>query len=178
MSMKLVVLFGSFTLLCAWSLTSLLCFHGMIISAAQTTNERVRGVYRFGSNAGNGTVGAGGAATTLNAADQGCCHNWYQAFCSPWVASRLPNDMADTVICHYATMKEEMVWNGDAPYTPIEQSAAPASHGGEALPMTMSSPMEDTTTATSGTAIPTTTTEQQGLDHHHVPRTESETDLV
>jgi len=48
LSQKLTFMLGSFTLLCAWSLTSLLCFHGMIISIAQTTNERVRGVYQMG----------------------------------------------------------------------------------------------------------------------------------
>jgi hypothetical protein len=91
--------------------------------------------------------------------------------------------MADTVVCQYATMKEEMVWSGDAPYTPIEQSAAPASHGGsgsssggirggQALPIRMSMEEDnDTTTPTTSS-----TTEQQGLNH--VPRTESETDLV
>jgi hypothetical protein len=121
MGMKLIFLFGSLTLLCAWSLTSLLCFHGMIISAAQTTNERVRGVYRFGS--------------TENAADKGCCRNWYHAFCTPFIVSRLPEDMSDIVKCQYTEDTcEEMVWAGEAPFTPIDQSAAPTSHGGEALP--------------------------------------------
>jgi len=98
LSEKLTFLFGSFTLLCAWSLTSLLCFHGMIISVAQTTNERVRGVYRFGQ--------------VENKADKGCCLNWYAAACTPCSVSRLPIDMSSQVITDYAT-RPEMVWNGD-----------------------------------------------------------------
>ena len=38
MGMPVTFVFGTFTLLCAWSLTSLLLFHGLIISVAQTTN--------------------------------------------------------------------------------------------------------------------------------------------
>merc|ERR1711865_1028785 len=98
LSEKLTFLFGSFTLLCAWSLTSLLCLHGMIISVAQTTNERVRGVYRFGQ--------------VENNADKGCCLNWYAAACTPCSVSRLPIDMSSQVITDYAT-RPEMVWNGD-----------------------------------------------------------------
>lgn len=94
---KITFLFGTFTLLCAWSLTSLLCFHAMIISVAQTTNERVRGVYRFGQ--------------VDNDADKGCCRNWYRAACLPWPVSRLPRDMSQQVICNY-TQPEE-VWLGD-----------------------------------------------------------------
>lgn len=94
----------------------------MIISAAQTTNERVRGVYRFGS--------------TENAADKGCCRNWYHAFCTPFIVSRLPEDMSDIVKCQYTEDTcEEMVWAGEVPFTPMDPAAvAPTSHGGEALP--------------------------------------------
>jgi hypothetical protein len=97
LSEKLTFLFGSFTLLCAWSLTSLLCFHGMIISIAQTTNERVRGVYRFGQ--------------VENDADRGCCRNWYDAACLPCPVSRLPRDMSESAVCHYT--EPETVWTGD-----------------------------------------------------------------
>lgn len=101
MGMKVVFVFGSFTLLCAWSLTSLLFFHAMIISAAQTTNERVRGVYRFGS--------------LENVADKGCLSNWRRAFCSPLVSSRLPRDFAEPVVCRYAELDPETEWiQGDA----------------------------------------------------------------
>ena len=98
LSEKLTFLFGSFTLLCAWSLTSLLCFHGMIISVAQTTNERVRGVYRFGQ--------------VDNHADRGCCLNWYTAACSPCAVSRLPINMSAQVISDYEN-RPEKVWNGE-----------------------------------------------------------------
>ena len=113
--MKIVFVFGSFTLLCAWSLTSLLCFHAMIISAAQTTNERVRGVFRPG--------------TLDNTSDQGCCKNWYSAFCTPCPTSRLPKDMSAEVICNYELQvdRPEQVWAGEAPgEAPIDQSSAAA----------------------------------------------------
>jgi hypothetical protein len=93
LSMPLVVLTGAFTLVCAWSLTSLTCFHALIISLSQTTNERVRGVY-FG---------------TANAADEGCCHNWGLALCSRRVESRLPPDFSQLVVCDNST--DETIWN-------------------------------------------------------------------
>jgi hypothetical protein len=95
-SEKFTFLFGTFTLFCAWSLTGLLCFHGMIISVAQTTNERVRGVYRFGQ--------------VENDADRGCCWNWYSAACTAIPVSRLPRDMSQMVICRYTEPEE--VWTG------------------------------------------------------------------
>lgn len=98
MQMPVIFVFGTFTLLCAWSLTSLLFFHGVIISVAQTTNERVRGVYRFGS--------------VENDADKGCCQNWRNAFCRPSILSRLPNDMSELAQCHY--IDEETVWDNEA----------------------------------------------------------------
>jgi hypothetical protein len=73
-----------FTLLCAWSLTSLTCFHGLIISLAQTTNERVRGVYQYGG--------------IHNPADLGCWKNWITLFCTSRVpVSRLPKDFSALV---------------------------------------------------------------------------------
>lgn len=98
LSEKLTFAFGSFTMLSAWSLTSLLCFHGMIVSVAQTTNERVRGVYRFGQ--------------TENEADMGCFKNWFVASCYPVPTSRLPADMSEQVIADYEN-RPEYVWNGD-----------------------------------------------------------------
>jgi hypothetical protein len=114
METKITFMFGAFTLLCAWSLTSLLLFHGMIISAAQTTNERVRGVYRAGS--------------VDNAADKGCYSNWCTAFCEPWAVSRLPRDMSDSVQCHYEG--NETFWDSEAhsgaepPLSPLEAAEA------------------------------------------------------
>ena len=118
----LTVAFGSFTLLCAWSLVSLLAYHAMIISVAQTTNERVRSVYsapgggsgniqrqyQHGSGNNGNWEGAGGGISTPsstaasqleNPADEGCCRNWYNAFCSPIPASRLPADFSECVVC-------------------------------------------------------------------------------
>lgn len=109
LEIKIIFAFGSFTLLCAWSLVSLLLFHGMIISAAQTTNERVRGVYNA----------AGGLA---NVADKGCWRNWFRAFCYPVAVSRLPRDMSNTVICEY--VQEETVWDEEA-HAADEKEGAP-----------------------------------------------------
>uniref|UniRef100_A0A6U0SGB7 Uncharacterized protein n=1 Tax=Eucampia antarctica TaxID=49252 RepID=A0A6U0SGB7_9STRA len=41
---------GFLMLLCTWSLVSLTCFHAFIVSIAQTTNERVRGIYRYSNH--------------------------------------------------------------------------------------------------------------------------------
>jgi hypothetical protein len=98
LSMPCTVLFGTFTFLCAWSLLSLLCFHAMIITVAQTTNERVRGVYRRYGSYGYG----GGGSSTVNVADQGCCRNWYHALCSTRPSSRLPRDFAEEIVCRPA----------------------------------------------------------------------------
>eukprot|EP00521_Asterionellopsis_glacialis_P007439 CAMPEP_0195290462 /NCGR_PEP_ID=MMETSP0707-20130614/6316_1 /TAXON_ID=33640 /ORGANISM="Asterionellopsis glacialis, Strain CCMP134" /LENGTH=660 /DNA_ID=CAMNT_0040350593 /DNA_START=255 /DNA_END=2237 /DNA_ORIENTATION=+ len=106
MSMPLVVLTGTFCLLCAWSLTSLTCFHALIITIAQTTNERVRGVYRYGGN--------------VNTADQGCCFNWYTALLGKKPASKLPADFSQIVHgfgggCDGDDMREESVWRAATP---------------------------------------------------------------
>lgn len=104
MSMPFTVAFGIFTLLCAWSLMSLLCFHAMIISVAQTTNERVRGVYRYGG--------------AVNVADHGCCRNWAAAFCSERPVSRLPPDFSDTVVCDHSNLPESL-WTGETHAIPL-----------------------------------------------------------
>lgn len=75
--------FGLFSLLCAWSITSLTCFHALIITLGQTTNERVRGVYQYGG--------------VVNPADQGCYRNWMGVCCNDVPESRLPNDFSDVV---------------------------------------------------------------------------------
>ena len=89
LSCPLVVLLGSFCILCAWSLTSLTCFHVVIVTAAQTTNERVRRVYGRG---GDGEAGA------VNTADRGCVHNWAGAMCGCRPLSKLPQDFSAMVI--------------------------------------------------------------------------------
>jgi hypothetical protein len=95
MSMPIVVLFGIFTLLCAWSLTSLMLFHAMIISLAQTTNERVRNVYQYGGN--------------VNEDNHGCWRNWGTALCSKRPPSRLPRDFSEMVTCQFC--QPETVWS-------------------------------------------------------------------
>ena len=72
-----------FTVLCAWSLTSLTCFHAVIITVAQTTNERVRGVYQYGG--------------IRNPADEGCWRNWFRLCCARVPESRLPRDFSGEV---------------------------------------------------------------------------------
>ena len=77
------VILSFFTLLCAWSLASLACFHGLIITIGQTTNERVRGVYDALENPG----------------DKGIVRNWFGALCSEIPASRIPMDFSEVVEC-------------------------------------------------------------------------------
>lgn len=103
-SMPFTVIFGVFTLLCAWSLTSLLCFHAVIISVAQTTNERVRGVYRYGG--------------AVNDADKGCCRNWFTALCKDRRVSQLPFDFSQTVMCDHSN-RPETVWQGETQAAPL-----------------------------------------------------------
>ncbi len=80
-----------FTLLCTWSLTSLTCFHALIVSVAQTTNERVRNVYKDGRPEGS--------AGPVNPADRGIFMNWREAFCQRIPESRLPKDFSEEVDC-------------------------------------------------------------------------------
>lgn len=82
-NLPIEVAFGLFSLLCAWSLTSLTCFHALIITLAQTTNERVRGVYQYG--------GIG------NPADGGCWRNWMCVLCGKVPVSRIPRDFSAVV---------------------------------------------------------------------------------
>lgn len=100
-SMPVVVIFGIFALLCTWSLVSLLLYHAMIVSAAETTNERVRQVYRYGA--------------VLNRDNRGCGRNWYNAFCAPRPPSQLPYDFS-TVVCGAVPDSRgggESEWNGE-----------------------------------------------------------------
>jgi len=98
LSMPMVMLFGCFTLLCAWSLTSLLIFHGMIISVAQTTNERVRNIYQYGR--------------VQNTEDHGCFQNWKCAFCNERPRSLLPSDFTDIVVCDHSY--PETLWKSES----------------------------------------------------------------
>jgi palmitoyltransferase ZDHHC9/14/18 len=103
---SITVLFALFTGSCCWSLVSLLLYHCRTISIAQTTNERVRGVYANRRDAGS-----------RNPADQGCCRNWWSCCRSLCVRpmSRLPRSFAETVREGHASGKAvmESVWSGD-----------------------------------------------------------------
>ena len=92
-SLPIEVALGIFCLLCAWSLTSLTCFHGLIITLNQTTNERVRGVYQYG--------GIG------NPADEGCWSNWKGACCNRVPESKLPHDFSEEVILPGITVSND-----------------------------------------------------------------------
>lgn len=65
---------------------------------AQTTNERVRGVYQYSG--------------TVNVADRGCLQNWSSALCDRPPPSRLPRDFSAVVTCDNCVNKEA-VWNLD-----------------------------------------------------------------
>ncbi len=91
MSEPTVIIMATFTLLCAWSLTSLTCFHGMIISINQTTNEKVRGVYD----------------SLDNPANHGCLHNWAGAICREVPDSRIPQDFSEIIDCRRARKKRD-----------------------------------------------------------------------
>ncbi|KAL3775730.1 hypothetical protein ACHAWO_000816 [Cyclotella atomus] len=95
-SQPLEVILGSFALLCAWSLVSLTCFHALLVSLAQTTNERVRGVYQYGG--------------VENEEDEGCCRNW-MTFCGSGgsVQSLLP-DFSEVVRLPEDRRGKEGVW--------------------------------------------------------------------
>ena len=103
LSMPITVLFGIFALGTSWTLISLLCFHAMIISIAQTTNERVRNVYQYGRNP--------------NVDDHGCLQNWHHAFCSPRPESQLPHDFTEVIFCDHS--KPEAVWGSHM--IPVQQ---------------------------------------------------------
>ena len=87
--LPIVFFMSVFTLLCTWSLTSLTFFHALIISVAQTTNERVRNVYK----------GGGSESGLANPADMGFVMNWTNAFCTVCPESRLPEDFSEEVDC-------------------------------------------------------------------------------
>ena len=107
--MPVTVIFGIFTGLCAWSLLSLLLYHGRAISIAQTTNERVRGVFSSSSRRG---LGQGGGSRSP--ADQGCGRNWWnclRTFYYDRPASRLPPDFSEKV--SEGQRVAETVWSGE-----------------------------------------------------------------
>ena len=94
------ILMAMLCLLCAWSLTSLTCFHVLIITLAQTTNERVRGVYAYGG--------------TRNTADRGCLSNWISALFGRRPVSKLPPDFSRVIVCGECST-DEKIWDVNSP---------------------------------------------------------------
>ena len=105
--MPLICSFGAFVLLCTWTLLSLLWYHVVLVSVSQTTNERVRDVYRGGS--------------VVNVADQGCCRNWFRFVTRRRPVSRLP-DFSEFVDCD--RRDNESPWTGENPSAPSSFSDA------------------------------------------------------
>jgi len=105
------VILSFFTLLCAWSLASLTCFHGLIITIGQTTNERVRGVYD----------------ALENPANKGAATNWFGALCSEIPESRIPRDFSKIVDCRVVRAnsdEEDMEGSGETVYNSMLASEA------------------------------------------------------
>jgi hypothetical protein len=97
-SLPIEVFLGLFSVLCTWSLTSLTFFHALLISLAQTTNERVRGVYQYGG--------------VENPDDLGCLWNWREVLCPRGaVDSLLPTDFSEVATLPSGSGKES-VWVG------------------------------------------------------------------
>jgi hypothetical protein len=108
--MPTVCFFGLFALGCSWSLASLLGYHALLISVSQTTNERVRQVYRRYS----GSPSAMGISPrNRNESDRGCCVNWYRFCCEPIQPSNLPADFSALVQGRSPTVPVESEWRGE-----------------------------------------------------------------
>ena len=114
-NMPTVVILAFIMVLFAWSLVSLTCFHALIISRAQTTNEKVRGVYQ---NLEGG-----------NPADLGLVGNWKQTFCIPIPKSRLPKEFGEVVLCpgyeegRGVGQEGEKVWDADEAANAVREVA-------------------------------------------------------
>lgn len=104
------VILSFFTLLCAWSLASLTCFHGLIITIGQTTNERVRGVYD----------------ALENPANKGVARNWFGALCSEIPESRIPRDFSQIVDCRVGRDGREIEGSGETVYNSVLAAEAVA----------------------------------------------------
>jgi DHHC palmitoyltransferase len=116
--MPVVVMFALFTGMCAWSMISLLLYHFRTISIAQTTNERIRGVYSASapmqsrdsfSSLGNPMSNN---SNYSNPADLGLCRNWYSCCYTLWYPphSDLPSDFSELVM--EPTIQLETIWCG------------------------------------------------------------------
>ena len=110
-----VVILAFLMILFAWSLVSLTGFHALIVSRAQTTNEKVRGVYQ--------SLEGG------NPADHGLVENWKQTFCIPVPKSRLPKEFGEVVVCpgyeegHGVGQEGEHIWDADKAANAVREAA-------------------------------------------------------
>lgn len=117
LSMPVVVCMSLLTLVCGWSLTSLTFFHAMIICLAQTTNEHVRGVYRYSG--------------VVNSADKGCLLNCTSVFCTEQAPSLLPKDFSETVHCNYKEHRGhgiEQIYDEDVAAKAVAQAFTKVAH--------------------------------------------------
>ena len=132
------VLFMAFTMMCTWSMISLLLYHFRTISIAQTTNERVRAVYTTISSSSAASLRSQqqlqnrsndtqqqqlfyNKSNNNNPADHGCLSNWMMCLSKMWYIpkSDLPPDLS--VIIREPNNIQETVWtsnnnaNGNGP---------------------------------------------------------------
>ena len=122
------VLFMTFTIMCTWSMISLLLYHFRTISIAQTTNERVRAVYTTITSASAASLrsqqqlqtSSDGAhqyfynqSNNNNPSDHGCISNWMSCLYKLWHVpkSDLPPDLS--VIIHEPRNIQETIWTGN-----------------------------------------------------------------
>jgi hypothetical protein len=108
--MPAVCFFGLFAVGCSWSLASLLGYHALLVSVSQTTNERVRQVYRRYSTGSPSAVGI--SPRNRNESDRGCCLNWYRFCCEPIPPSNLP-DFSALVPGRNPAVPVESEWRGE-----------------------------------------------------------------
>jgi DHHC palmitoyltransferase len=122
------VLFMTFTIMCTWSMISLLLYHFRTISIAQTTNERVRAVYTTISSTSAASLRSQqqlhnrsndaqqqlfyNKSNNNNPADHGCLSNWMSCLCKLWYIpkSELPPDLS--VIIREPKHIQETIWTG------------------------------------------------------------------
>jgi DHHC palmitoyltransferase len=116
--MPVILMFAIFSGMCAWSMLSLLLYHFRTISIAQTTNERIRGVYSavapIRSRDSFSSLGnmVSSNSSNSNPADLGVCRNWYSCCHTLWCPphSDLPSDFSELVV--EPNIQSETIWSG------------------------------------------------------------------
>jgi len=102
-----------FCTICAYSLTSLTCFHALLISNSQTTNEKVRGVYTSDSSTTlNSDATMNNKQPLANPSNLGWFRNWTRYLFGTIRSSRLPRDFSQMVQCPTNDDTDvEQLWN-------------------------------------------------------------------